>query len=88
MDRRRLRIRQVRGMLVLLAQSSPVELHKRMFLRNFLDDLLGNARALSQTRQMELLYFFAAAHVVHQVERIPFAADKSHGFTSNQRHSV
>jgi hypothetical protein len=37
---------------------------------------------------VELAHFSAAAHVVHQVERIPFAADKSHGFTSNQRHSV
>jgi hypothetical protein len=27
---------------------------------------------------MKLQYFFAAAHIVHQVERIPFAANKSH----------
>jgi hypothetical protein len=30
---------------------------------------------------MELAHFSAAAHVVHQVERISFAADKSHGIT-------
>jgi hypothetical protein len=55
-----------------------------MLLRYFLDDLIGNTRALSEPRQMKLQYFFAAAHIVHQVERIPFAANKSHDLTSSR----
>jgi hypothetical protein len=34
---------------------------------------------------MKLAHFTAAAHVVHQVKSISFAADESHGITSNFR---
>jgi hypothetical protein len=41
---------------------------------------------MSQASQVQLAHFIAAAHVVHQVEEISFAADKSHDGTSNSRH--
>jgi hypothetical protein len=53
---------------------------------DFAHKVIGNSDAGPEARQMELQHFSAAAHVVHQVERIPFAADKSHGITSNFRH--
>src|SRR5215469_6171575 len=82
LDRRRVAIRQVRGVIALLSESPPIELHKRMLLRYFLDHLIGYTRALPEPRQMQLLHFLAAAHIVHQVERIPFAANKRHDLTS------
>jgi hypothetical protein len=72
----------------LIAQRSPIQLHEWMFLGNFAHDFLGNSRTMSEAGQMKLEHFTAAAHIVHQVERIPFAADKSHDFTSNSRHAV
>src|SRR5690242_14685061 len=77
----RIGVRQVYGVTAVFSQSSPVELHERVFLRDFLDNLLSDARALSQARQMQLPHFSASAHVVHQVERISFAANKSHDLT-------
>jgi hypothetical protein len=34
---------------------------------------------------MQLPHFIPAAHAVHQVEEISFAADKSHDVTPNSR---
>jgi hypothetical protein len=42
----------------------------------------------SQPGQMQLAHFSAPAHIVHQVQRISFAADKSHDVTSNFRYPV
>jgi hypothetical protein len=53
-----------------------------MLLGNFPHQIIRNSRTRSKTCQMELTHFSAAAHIVHQVERISFAADKSHGITS------
>jgi hypothetical protein len=54
-----------------------------MLLGNQAHHIIGDSRAGSQARQMELAHFSAAAHVMHQVKRIPFAADESHDVTSN-----
>jgi hypothetical protein len=59
-----------------------------MLFGNFPHHIIGNSRTGSETRQVELPHFSAATHVVHQVKRISFAADKSHGITSNFRHAV
>jgi hypothetical protein len=37
---------------------------------------------------MELAHFSVTAHVVHQVQRVSFAADESHGITSNFHQGV
>jgi hypothetical protein len=70
----------------LFAQGSPIESHKRVLLGHFANHLVGNSRAISQASQVQLAHFIAAAHVVHQVEEISFAADKSQDVTSNSRH--
>jgi hypothetical protein len=48
----------------------------------FLSDLAHHAfrdsRSVAQSRQVQLQHFAAAADVVHQIERIPFAANESH----------
>jgi len=88
LDLRRVGVREVHLVIQLSAQPSPVERHERVLLGDFTNDFVGDSRAVSEARKVELAHFSAAAHVVHQVERIPFAADKSHGFTSNQRHSA
>jgi hypothetical protein len=71
----------------LFAQGSPIKLHERVLLGDFANDFVGNSRAVSQASQMQLAHFIAAAHIVHQVEEISFAADKSHDVTPNSRHS-
>jgi hypothetical protein len=70
----------------LIAQGFPIQRHEGMLLGNFPHQIIGNSRAGSQPGQMELPHFSAAAHVVHQVKRISFAADKSHDGTSNFRY--
>jgi hypothetical protein len=67
----------------LFAQRFPVQLHKGMLLGNQAHYVICDSRPGSQARQMELAHFSAAAHVVHQVKRIPFATDESHDSTSN-----
>src|SRR5258707_2675892 len=62
----------------LLAQCPPVQLDEWMFLRDLLYHPLRNSRAVAQSRQVQLTHFSAAAHVVHQIERISFAANKCH----------
>jgi hypothetical protein len=62
----------------LFAQRPPVELHEGMFLGNLFDHSLCNSRTVTQPCQVQLLHFAAAAHVVHQVERISFAANECH----------
>src|ERR1700758_1623082 len=62
----------------LLAQSLPVEFDKRVLLRDLAHHSLRDPRAVSQSRQMQLPHFPAAAHVVHQVKGIPFSANESH----------
>ncbi len=86
MDCGRVGIRQVHLTVQLFPQGFPIELHEGMLFGNFTHQVIGNSRAGAETGQMELAHFSAAAHVVHQVERISFAADKSHGCTSNFRH--
>jgi hypothetical protein len=62
----------------LFSQSLPVELHERMFLRDFAHHSLRDPRSVSQSRKVQLPHFSAPAHVVHQVESVSFAANKSH----------
>src|SRR5436305_7064868 len=62
----------------LLTQCPPIELDEWMLLRHFFDHPLRNARAVAQARQVQLTHFAAPAHVVHQVERVSFAANKCH----------
>jgi hypothetical protein len=62
----------------LLAQGPPVQLHEWMLFRDFFYHPFRNSRAVTQSRQMQLTHFAAAAHIVHQVERISFAANKGH----------
>jgi hypothetical protein len=52
-----------------------------MFLGHYADNFIGNPRAFAQASEVELLHFSAAAHIVHQVISIPFAADESHDQT-------
>jgi len=59
-----------------------------MLLGNFTHEIISNSRTGSETGQMELAHFSVAAHVVHQVERIPFAADKSQDVTSNLHYAA
>jgi len=70
----------------MFAQGSPIELHERVLLGDFANHFVGNSRAISQASQVQLEHFTAAAHVMHQVEQISFAADKSHDVTPNSRH--
>src|SRR5262245_49467318 len=49
-----------------------------MFFRHFPNNRVGNFCAVTQTCQMQLAHFAAAAHIVHQVIHVPFAANKSH----------
>jgi hypothetical protein len=53
-----------------------------MALGDLPNDFIGNPRTFSETREMELLHLSAAANVMHQIERISFAAHKSHDVTS------
>src|SRR2546423_5991124 len=62
----------------MFAQSSPIELHERVLPGDLANHLVGDARAVSQAGQMQLPHFSAAAHVVHQIEGVSFAANKSH----------
>jgi hypothetical protein len=55
-----------------------------MFLGDFADNRIGDSGAFAQSSQMQLGHFSTAAHIVHQVESIPFSADKSHDFTSTR----
>src|SRR6266436_7734284 len=78
LDRRRIRIGEVQMTVNLLAQCPPVQLDEWMFLRDLLYHPLRNSRAVAQSRQVQLKHFSAAAHIVHQVKRISFAANKCH----------
>jgi hypothetical protein len=49
-----------------------------MFLGNFTYHLVRDASAFAEPSQMQLAHFSAAAHIVHQVVGIPFAANESH----------
>jgi len=72
----------------LFTQRFPVQLHEGMLFSNFANQVIGDSRVGSEPRQMQLAHCSAAAHVVHQVERISFAADKSHDVTSEFRHTA
>ena len=62
----------------LFSQSLPVELHERVFLRDFAHHSLRDPRSVSQSRKVQLPHFSAPAHIVHQVESVSLAANKSH----------
>jgi len=62
----------------LFAQSPPVKVHEGVLFGNLANDAIGNSSAVAEAGQVKLPHFSAAAHVVHQVERIPFAANESH----------
>jgi hypothetical protein len=78
LHRRRIWIRKVHMTVDLLAQCAPVELDERVFLRDLAYHSLGYPRAVSQSRKVQLPHFSAAAHIVHQVESVSFAANESH----------
>src|SRR5258708_6410735 len=63
----------------LFAQGPPVELHERVLLGPLAHDAFRDSRAVAESRQVQLPHFSAAAHVVHQVECVSFAANESHG---------
>jgi hypothetical protein len=62
----------------LFAQSLPVELYEWVFLRDLAHHSLRDSRSVSQSREVQLPHFSTPAHVVHQVESVSFAANKSH----------
>jgi hypothetical protein len=62
----------------LFAQSPPIELHERVLLRDLAHHAFRDSRAVSEPRQVQLPHFASPAHIVHQVEGIPFAANESH----------
>ena len=74
----RLRIGQIDLAIQLFAERAPVEFDERMLLGDFADDGIGDAGAFAETSEMELPHFTAAAHIVHQVIGISFAANESH----------
>lgn len=78
MDGRRLGIGQIDLAVQLLAEGAPVEFHEGMFPGNFTDDVIGDAGSLAEPSQVNLAHFSAAAHIVHQVVGVPFAANKGH----------
>jgi methylated-DNA-protein-cysteine methyltransferase-like protein len=51
-----------------------------MLLTHFFDYIISDTRSSSQFRQVQLLHFSTAAHVVHQIVGVSFAANKSHRF--------
>src|SRR5882724_10902967 len=55
-----------------------------MFPGYFADNGIRDFRALAEPGEVQLLHFSAAAHVVHQIIRISFAANESHGITSDR----
>src|SRR5690348_7540151 len=73
-------------MVGLFAERAPIQLHEGMFFRDFADDFVGDARAFTQTCQMQLLHFAVVTHIVHEVERIPFSPNESHDSTSGLRN--
>jgi hypothetical protein len=78
LDGRGFGVRQIDLIVQLLAEGTPVEFNEGMFLGDFTDDLVRDASAFAEPSEMQLLHFSAAAHVVHQVVGVPFAANKSH----------
>ncbi len=88
LDRGRVGICQVHLAVQLFAQRLPVQLHEGMLFGNLANQVIGDSGVGSEPRQMQLAHLSAAAHIVHQVERIPFAADKSHDVTSDLPCSV
>ena len=69
----------------LFTQSLPVEVHEGVRLGNFADDAIGDASAVAEAGEVKLPHFSTAAHVVHQVERVSFAANEGHRLTPKQR---
>jgi hypothetical protein len=59
-----------------------------MVLGDLPNDFIGNPGTFPETREMELLHFSAAANVMHKIERISFAAHKSHDVTSKSHLRV
>ena len=49
-----------------------------MISRNLSNDVIGYARSLAEPRQVKLLNFSSAAHIVHQVVGVALAPNKSH----------
>ena len=73
-----LRVRQIDLAIQLFAKVAPVEFDEGMFLADFTHDLIGDAGSLAQPRQVQLPHFSTAAHVVHQVVGVSFAANEGH----------
>jgi hypothetical protein len=55
-----------------------------MLFGDFADNGVGNLCALAETREVQLLHFSAAAHIMHQIIGISFSANESHNITSNR----
>ena len=49
-----------------------------MLFGNFANDRIGDASAFAEASEVQLAHFTAAAHIVHQVIEISFAANKGH----------
>src|SRR5215469_1985586 len=77
-DRGGFRVSEIDVMIQLFAEGVPVEIDEGMFLGDFLDDVVRDTGTVAKTSEMELPNFSAAAHIVHQVVRVSFAANKSH----------
>jgi hypothetical protein len=54
-----------------------------MLLGNFAHHSLGDLRVFPEACEMSLPNLLAPAHVVHQIELVPFAANKRHDFASS-----
>jgi len=59
-----------------------------MLFRNFANQVIGDSRVGSEPRQDATGALFRRGARCAQVERISFAADKSHDVTSEFRHTV
>jgi len=71
------RVSEIDLVVQLFAQRAPVEIDEGMFLGDFLDDVVGDAGAVAETSEMELLHFSAAAHIVHQIVGVPLRRTKA-----------
>jgi len=78
LDGWRLRIGQIDLIIQLFAQRAPIQFDEGVFLGDLAYHRVGDPGALTQTSQMQLAHFSAAAHIVHQVIGIAFAANEGH----------
>src|ERR1700722_1161483 len=77
---RRAPVKQLDTAVDVLAQTRPVQIEKWVVPRNLPDHVVGNTRSPAQPRQVKLLDFASATHIVYQEVGVAFASNKSHDY--------